>query len=201
MKRISILLLAAWLSGGLLARAQDAAVEERLNKLTEHIEILLAGKAEQDKRIAALVKEVEGLREQVGKPVGNYASAEDVRKLADVVKEVDRKRVADNEEIAKQIEIIAKAASGGGKSDGRPGGKKKDAATGPSGKDGTSASTSGRESGFEHEIASGDTLSTIAEAYRAKGVKVTAEEILKANPGLKERSLRVGQKIFVPAPK
>ena len=192
MKRISILLLAAWLGGGMLVRAEDAAVEERLNKLSGHIEDLLAAKAEQDKRIAVLVREVEALREQAAKPAGNYASAEDVRKLADVVKEVDRKRVADNEQIAKQIEAIGKAAANAGRAPVR---RSEPAA--PSSKSGAS----GGEAGFEHIIASGDTLSTIAEAYRAKGVKVTADDILKANPGLKERSLKVGQKVFVPSPK
>lgn len=192
MKRFSILLLAVWLSGGWLARAQDAAVEERLNKLSGHIEDLLAAKAEQDKRIAVLVREVEGLREQLAKPVGNYASAEDVRKLAEVVKEVDRKRVTDNEVIAKQIEAIGKAAANAGRAPVR----KSEPTVTPS-----KGNTSGSETGFDHIIASGDTLSTIAEAFRAKGVKVTADDILKANPGLKATSLRVGQKIFIPAPK
>lgn len=194
MKRFSILLLAVLLSGGFLARAQDAAVEERLNKLSGHIEDLLAAKAEQDKRIAVLVREVEALREQLARPAGNYASAEDVRKLAEVVKEVDRKRVADNEEIAKQIGNIVKAAANAERASVRP------STTAP-GKSGPSATVGGRETGYEHTIAAGNTLSTIAEAYRAQGVKVTVEDILKANPGLKPTSLQVGQKIFIPAPK
>jgi LysM repeat protein len=193
MKRISILLLAVTLSGGFLARAQDAAVEERLNKLSGHIEDLLAAKAEQDKRIAVLVREVEALREQVAKPTGNYASADDVRKLADVVKEVDRKRVADNEHLVKQIEAIGKAAENAARAPVRP------SITSPR-NSGTAANTS-RESGYEYEITPGDTLSTIAEAYRVQGVKVTADDILKANPGLKATSLQIGQKIFIPAPK
>ena len=193
MKRISILLLAVTLSGGFVARAQDAAVEERLNKLSGHIEDLLAAKAEQDKRIAVLVREVEALREQVAKPAGNYASADDVRQLADVVKEVDRKRVADNEQIAKQIEAIGKAAANAGRAPVRP------STTSPR-NGGTSASPS-RETGYEYEITPGDTISTIAEAYRAQGVKVTVDDILKANPCVKATSLQVGQKIFIPAPK
>ena len=198
MKRISFLLVAVWLSTGIPARAQDAAVEERLNRMSGQIEDLLAAKAEQDKRIAVLVREVEALREQLARPAGNFASAEDVRKLAEVVKEVDRKRVADNEEIAKQIGNIVKAASSGGRNDARPPSKKNES---PAVKGGTSAGGSSRETGYEYEIGPGDTLSTIAEAYRAKGVKITADDILKANPGIKERSLQVGQKIFIPAPK
>lgn len=199
MKIISILLAAVWLCGGLAAQAQDAAVEERLNKLSGQVEDLLAAKAEQDKRIAVLLREVEGLRDQLGKPSPNYASVEDVRKLAETVKEVDRKRIEDNQEVARQIESIVKAASGSGRNDKRPQEKKNTATKNPD-TSGSSNSAGSRETGFEYEITSGDTLSTIAEAYRAKGVKVTVDEILKANPGLKERSLRVGQKIFVPSP-
>lgn len=195
MKRFSILLLAVTLSGGFLARAQDAAVEERLNRLSGHIEDLLAAKAEQDKRIAVLVREVEGLREQLAKPAGNYASADDVRKLADVVKEVDRKRVADNEQIAKQIEAIGKAAANAGRAPVRS-----STATAP-GKSSPPAGPGGRETGYERTIEAGDTLSTIAEAFRANGVKVSVDDILKANPGLKPTSMQVGQKIFIPAPK
>lgn len=200
MKRFFIWLLLVCVSGGLSARAQDAAVEERLNKLTGHIEVLLAAKAEQDKRIAALAREIESLRDQMARPSGNYAGAEDVRKLAEALKEVDRKRVEDNQEIARQIELIGKAASSASKSDARsPGKKVSSAAAAPKAGPATTGS-GGRESGYEYEIASGDTLSTIAEAYRAQGVKVSVDDILKANPGLKERSLRVGQKIFIPAP-
>ena len=45
-----------------------------------------------------------------------------------------------------------------------------------------------------------DDLSTIALAYREKGVRIKTEDILKANPGLKEKNLQPGQKIFIPAP-
>jgi LysM repeat protein len=195
MKRIFPLLLAGALCSGFQAQAQDAAVEERLNKLSGQVEDLLAAKAEQDKRIAALVREVENLREQASKPTGNYAGAEDVRKLADAVREVDRKRIEDNERILKSIDSIAKAAAAGSRSQPvRP----KDTV---SNSGGSRSSSSGNETGYEYVIASGDTLSTIAEAYRAKGVKVSVDQILKANPDLKERSLVVGKKIFIPDPK
>ncbi len=195
MKRILILLVAVCFCGAVAIRAQDAAVEERLNKLSGQIEDLLAAKAEQDKRIAALAREIEAVREQQGKPTGNYANAEDVRRLADSLKEVDRNRVADNEKILKQIENIGKVAAA--RSESRP-----PRASTENGNSGRSTSTSNRpanESGYEYVIASGDTLSSVAEAYRTKGVKVTVDQILKANPELKAKSLKVGQKVFIPA--
>jgi len=38
------------------------------------------------------------------------------------------------------------------------------------------------------------------KAYAEKNIKVTTEQILKANPGLDPNRLRVGKKIFIPAP-
>lgn len=182
------------LCGTPILRAQDAATEERLNKLSGHIDDLLAMKVEQDKRIAALVKEVDALREQASKPSGNYASAEDLRRLAAQLKEVDILRVADNERIVKEIEKLGKVSTGGG-------GKTKPSKPAvPPKEEPVKNGSTGAEKGFEHTIASGDTISTIAQAYRDKGVKISSEQILKANPGLKPDKLRVGQKIFIPAP-
>jgi len=86
-----------------------------------------------------------------------------------------------------------------GKVGGSPSGRKStpsvttNAATGGS-------SAGGKENGYERTIAAGDTLSVIAAAYRDQGIKVTSDQILKANPGLDPKNLKVGQKIFIPAP-
>ena len=40
----------------------------------------------------------------------------------------------------------------------------------------------------------------IIAAYKEKGIKITVDQILKANPGLKADKLRVGQKIWIPSP-
>ncbi len=54
---------------------------------------------------------------------------------------------------------------------------------------------------FQYTIQSGDTLSAIVQAYKEKNINVTAAQIQAANPGLKADRLRVGQKIYIPAPK
>jgi LysM repeat protein len=46
----------------------------------------------------------------------------------------------------------------------------------------------------------GETLDAIALGCKEKNLKVTVAQILKANPGLKAERLKVGQKIFIPAP-
>jgi len=198
MKRISFLWLAALLVGATISRADDAAVEERLNKLGGQIEDLLAAAAKQDKRLSALEKELESVREQTARSGGNYASQDDLRKLAEKLQEIDRNRVADSEKFVKAFEKLGKAtAEGAGSGKRTP--KAPESPTEDPGKRGGAAGGGG-EKGFEHVIALGDTFSTIAQAYREKGVKVTSEQIQKANPNLKPNSLKVGQKVFIPSP-
>jgi len=63
-----------------------------------------------------------------------------------------------------------------------------------------SDSGSGPQNGYDYTVQKGDTLLAIAKAYREQGVKVSTDEILKANPGLDPKTMKVGQKIFIPAP-
>jgi len=54
--------------------------------------------------------------------------------------------------------------------------------------------------GYEHVVAKGDTLSSIAQAYNAEyQLKLTAESIRQANQLAKGAPLKVGQKILVPS--
>src|SRR2546426_8784994 len=91
MKRISCLLITLSLCATHAARSQDAATEERLNKLSGQIEDLIAAQREQKQRITALARELESVRVQSARPSANYAAAEDLKHLAEAVKEVDRK--------------------------------------------------------------------------------------------------------------
>ena len=198
MKRISVFWLVVLLSGPIVSRADDAAVEERLNKLSGQLEELLSASALQAKRLAALEREIESVREQASKPTGNYASQDDLRKLAEKMQEIDRNRVADSEKFVRAFEKLGKATA-----DGAGSGKRPPRAQVPPPEDPPKGGTTGgggAEKGFEYVIAAGDSFSTIAQAYREKGVKVTSEQIQKANPNLKANSLKVGQKVFIPSP-
>ena len=55
------------------------------------------------------------------------------------------------------------------------------------------------EKGIEYTVQQGDTLSAIAQACKDKKIKVTVDQIVKANPGLKPDKMRPGQKLFIPA--
>lgn len=195
MKRIPLFFVALSLCVVPVSRGQDAAVEERLNKLNGHVEDLLAAQAEQQKRIAALAKEIEAVREQQSQPNASYASQEDLKRLTDAVKELDQKRVTDNEKILKEIEKLGKTVSS------TPASKRQTpkAASAPVDNPASNGTTSEKGYGY-YTIRPNDTLSSIAKAYNDQGIKLTSDQILKANPGLDERKLIVGKKIWIPAP-
>src|ERR1017187_1404407 len=80
MKRISFFLAAALFALPVFVRAQDAATEERLNKLTAQIQDLVEMQGAQNKLIEAIAKDVRNIQqEQQNKPAANYASPDDVK--------------------------------------------------------------------------------------------------------------------------
>ena len=173
------------------ARAQDDATQQQINKLNGQVQDLLDAQAVQAKRVDALEKEISELRDKSG---GSSVAQGDLEKLADQIQEIDKKRQADRELILKEIEKLGKAAGGSGT------GHKSPPAVTTTPTASSSAAPGSKENGYEYKVAAGDTLSIIAKAYRDQGIKVTADQILKANPGLNPNTLKVGQKIFIPAP-
>jgi LysM repeat protein len=159
-----------------LVRAQDAATQEQLDRLRSEVSSLQTANVDLQKRLSDVLKELQELKTQIAKPTGNYAGADDVKQLAEAIKEVDRKRAADRELILGEIKKASKVAAAAPVVD----------------------RSAPAEKGYEYTVQSGDTLSAIVQAYRDQGVKVTVDDVLKANPNLKPSSMRVGQKIFVP---
>ncbi|HZF02155.1 MAG TPA: LysM peptidoglycan-binding domain-containing protein [Methylomirabilota bacterium] len=174
-----------------LARAQDDAAQQQIDKLSGQIQDVLDAQAAQGKRIDALEKQIGDLQDKLNAPgAGGNASADDLKKLAGQVQEIDKKRQSDNEQILKELEKLDKALG----------------VAAPSHKPSTSVAATGTnnpasvgpQKGYEYTIAPGDNLSAIAKAYRAQGVKVTVEQIQMANPGLNPKNLVVGKKVFIP---
>ena len=192
MKKISSLLIVLF-GIPLFGMAQDAATEEQLNKLRSEVSTLQESNVALKKRLEDVSKELQEVREQATKPSGNYADATDVKKLAEAVKEVDRKREADKEVILGEIKTLGTSLKSGTT---RPPKKSGDG----SGSTGDKEKTPPADGGYEYTIQSGDNLSTIVAGCRKQGVKVTLDQVLKANPNLKPESLKVGQKITIPAP-
>ncbi len=186
MNRILRLLAVAVLCCGAHLCAQDPAVEERLNKLQGQVEDLFVAQREQREQITELARELSALSAGQANAQARFVTREELKLLADKIQELDRKREADKELILKEIEKLGKALA---------------ASTRPASNPTVDTTRiSPDQKGYEYVVQSGDTLSAIAEAYRQKNIKVTVEEIVAANPGLDPRRLRVGQKIFIPAP-
>ncbi len=199
MKRFSLLLASiSILSFPPMLKGQDAATQEKLNQLSGKIEDLIAGQDAQKKIISELRKEIENLRSEQSKPNTSYATPDDLKRLAHAIEEVDRKRADDYEKTKTALAKLGQALTS------TPPPKKSQTGT-PADKStveksGTETKPPGDEKGFEYVIKSGDTLSKIVEAYKEQNVKITAEQIRKANPGLVPEKMKVGQKIFIPAP-
>ena len=73
MKRISFLLVTLALCAAPAVRAQDAATQERLDKLAGRIEDLTAAQESLKKQVSDLTKELGDVREQALKPSVSYA--------------------------------------------------------------------------------------------------------------------------------
>jgi LysM repeat protein len=180
-----------------MARAQDTATQQQIDKLSGQIQDLLDAQSLQDKRISALDKKIADLQEKLNKPAaaGDIASADELKKLAAQVYELSKKQQADNDLILKELEKLSKAG-GGSTSSRRSSGNTEN--TSSSVTTNSTSTTNNPQKGYYYEVKSGDTPSAIAKAYRSQGIKVTADEILAANPGLKPNNLVVGKKIFIP---
>ncbi len=183
--------LALWSAPG--TRAQDAATQERLDKLSGRIEDLTAAQEALRKQISELSREVETVREQSSKPNASYVRQEDLNHLTEEIKAVDRKRVEDSEKVRVELSKLRDLLKA-------PLAPPKQKPTSTSKEKPTTGGTTAPEKGFEYVVQSGDTLDAIVQAYKEKNIKVTVAQILKANPGLKAERLKVGQKIFIPAP-
>ena len=188
MKRICFALLLC-LAVSSRALAADAETEERLNKLSGQIEDVLAAQHAQRARLDELAKEISNLRDQQDKPNVSYATQDSVTRLLKGIEEVDRKRLEDYQKIRNELKNLGRTLENSAAA--RP--------VAPAPRDETRSNIP--DKGYEHIVQKNETLSIIAQAYREKNnIKVTADQILKANPGLKADKLKVGQKIFIPVP-
>ena len=198
MKKMSLWILILVFTAS-LARAQDAATQQQLDKLSGQIQDAQEAMRLQEQRIAELEKEIGELRDKVNTPVvSDSASRDDLKQLAQTVREIDQKRQDDRELILKEIEKLGKGA---GLAPVTPTHKPKSALEpAAAGGDNSTTPPGGPENGHYYQVKEGDRLTDIVKAYRAQGVKVTTAQVLKANPGLDPNKLYVGKKIFIPDP-
>lgn len=192
----SVLLSLLALSAPAPASAQVVSYEvEELRRLAGQLEDLRSAFEAQQRKISSLERQVESLRtalrqstESTNLKLGDAVTREDLKKLANAIEEVDKKRIADRklivEEVQKQLGDLAS--------------------------DFNKTRTPVREPQLDgkfypHTVEAGQYLSTILDAYnaefKAKGKgQVTLEDIKRANPTININRIYVGQKILIPDP-
>ena len=188
------------------AAAEREQNEERHRYVTARLDRIEEAQQSYQKRLNDLREENNRLRSEIDKlrnKSESTATQEAIKKLEDAVLEVDKKRQADNDKTLKALReleklILEKPPARPRISDTSPGGNTKPAVEpGHIPMDKPSAE---REKGYEYAIRDKDTLSGIALLLRAQGLKVTQKQLIDANPSVNWNKLKIGQKIFIPAP-
>jgi outer membrane murein-binding lipoprotein Lpp len=168
------------------AIAEKQYAEERYKRLQTAVEDLQAAQVKLQKQMEGLADELQALREERARAAARTVTHDDLKKLWDRLQELDRKREEDKRLILEEIRRLATPPVV------EPPPKRHPPAE--------LAVSAGPQKGYEYEIQKDDTLGAVVAAYQKKGVKVTLDQVLKANPNLKPKQLRVGQKVFIPDP-
>lgn len=167
-------------------------MQHQIDQINGQIQDLVAAQAMQEKRLEALEGEVNHLASQLSQgSAQQLADQQALRQLAEEVREIDRKRQEDNERVLAELTQLEQSLNAAN-SNPRP--------QAPAPTATSNSPPAGPQAGYDYIVQSGDTIAAIARAYRQQGVKVTVEQILRANPGLNPMDLQVDRKIFIPAP-
>ena len=181
-------LLAAPLLTGCFAtygvQQTEAALREDMRVLQEENSRLRGRLEGYDLEIERLSRSLEALRSAPGGATQSdvqtlqqrITALESQLRALDAARERDRKEMIDT--LTTRISQVVGASS-----------KPRPAATA------SRPRTSGPQEGYEHVVEAGQTLSAIASAYN-----VSSKSIIDANNLANPNALRVGQKLFIPAP-
>lgn len=204
-----------WLFPSAHSRAQDAAAgaareeaEARYTRMNTRVQDLEETLQAYQKRYMALNEEVHNLREDLDRVKNKNESAatqESLKRLAEKIEEVDRKRQEDNKLVLAQFDKLGKTMLSRplvvDKPPQTPTGVKSPPATGSGANAGAGApGPTVAENGYEYVIKKNDTLDRIVRDLKANNIKVSQPQIEAANPGVNWNKLKIGQKIFIPAP-
>jgi myosin heavy subunit len=177
--------------------ARQEAEEERYKRMNAEIEDLKSALQSYQKNLQMMQQEIRRLSDEVSRANGNSkeaASKESLSNLQKAIEEVDKKRLADNELVKAEFARLIKGLSD------KPSAPRSNSVPGTSSKPAPDPPKTGSEKGYEYAILSGDTLSAIVTKAVKQGVKVTQKQVIEANPNVNWNRLRIGQKIFIPAP-
>jgi peptidoglycan hydrolase CwlO-like protein len=215
MKRVFILLIVSLSIGFRGAIAQDVpaapppgtaadiaaqqGAEERYKRMAADMQALQLDNESMKAKIASLEQKIDDLRQQLASAANNTSIQDDLKRLAEKIAEVDKKREEDKQGISEEIR-----KSIGGLEKSLAGPSTPIHATTPKVVP-PPAEAAPAGNGFSYTIQEGDTLSAIVKAYntdyKSKGLKtITLKQAKEANPTVDWDRLRVGQKIIVPRP-
>ncbi|MDH7502667.1 MAG: LysM peptidoglycan-binding domain-containing protein [Verrucomicrobiota bacterium] len=181
-------------SQGTSADAIREEYEARFRSISAKIDDILGIQSTLQRRINDLSAELAALREEQSRIAGQSVRPDDLRKLADKIREIDQKREDDKRIILEELRKLAQTPIP------EPKPRKEETRKQETKKESELSQPPIPQKGYEYVVKEGDTLSAIVEAYRQNGVNVTLDMVLKANPNVKPKSLRIGQKIFIPDP-
>lgn len=170
-------------------KADVAALSESRDALVEQLRSL-------QKQLAQARAEIVELKQQLAASQSrDSVGRDDLKKLADQMQELDRRRVEDAKFVRNQLEELAKLIAS------RPPPPDPDEPRAGHGRaDGDEALPS---EFLEHVVQPGETLGAIVAAYnRDRGLKLKVSQVLRANPKIKDPArLAAGVKIRIPVVK
>ncbi|HUD47780.1 MAG TPA: LysM peptidoglycan-binding domain-containing protein [Candidatus Baltobacteraceae bacterium] len=210
MKRFFVLIGISFFA--LAATAQDGApastpaaeaaakqgADERYERMAADIQALQSANDALQAKLTAIEQQVQDLRSQQSQSAASVSTPDDLKRLADKIQEVDRKREEDKEAIAEEIRrSIAELKHA--VADSPPPSRVSSSKPAPG------ADSTDTDKGFVYKIQDGDSLSAIVKAYNAdfksKGMKtISLQQAMDANPNVDWNRLRVGQRIIIPRP-
>jgi septal ring factor EnvC (AmiA/AmiB activator) len=173
-------------NAALIAERQE--LEEKYKALSASVQALQESNAALQKKLDAVLAELNEMREKAGKTPANLATQEDIKKLAEKIVDLDKTRIADNKLVLEKVAELVKPLL-----------KQPPPSPGP--RKTTDPNAGKQEKGYDYVVQSGDTLTKIIKAYRDNGIKVSQKAIEEANPTVNWNKLVIGQKIWIPAPK
>lgn len=185
---------------------------DRISAQDEALEAFRGSVQELRSEMSRLRSENDRLKTQINAP-RNFATQEQITKLGEQLREVEKNRTADKQQILDALEKLKAAPpivippSTPPANASRPADKHSEKnPEKPSASDKAIPADTGPDlptEFYEHTLAEGETLGAVIDAYnRQNGLKVRLAHVLKANPGIKDpKRLRTGQKIRIPAVK
>lgn len=197
MRMISFWILALLFTGS-VASAQNAATQQQIDRLSGQIQDLTESQARFNQRLDAIERSLNDLRDKASTPVVNdYASRAELKQLIADLRQIDQKRKEDSENIARQLQNLAKVAAGTpvATTSSHP---HLHTATQPEPSD--TAAPGNAPVPTRYKVKNGDNLGLIVKHLKAKGVNITKPEIIAANPKINPNVLIPGSTLVIPEP-